>query len=794
MDVEGDSTIKSKKWTFNLSHYDYAAYFFIALSFASMISTGIFAIPLLSDLFLNEKFDWNKDWTNLLFSITSALGCVWGLMAHTQFDYGTKLIRDTWYASRKLDPLIGEYDCETINPETNQSEEGYAYHRLVDFWDRENEVPHWLDKGKYWKLFLELQKINKNVKLQVVKDASLSFNKGKGNVTVIIRYADSISRNKRTVDDNTTAVFKVMIPQWLVLNTEYKRFNMFSQAEINTITSKISDVNKNIPKIIDEILFKEKPILKNSGNILTSFYTYLNKSLPIRIVYNKAKDILPGAKKRQIQHTNENLSSLTLDYLIESILIKSKAVGISELSLAKLYTLTEFLKKEYDKLGLGEGSSEYHNFHHSLEVAYMSLNMLPKEIHGYTITSKDFEIMVVAALLHDYDPVIGTSHYELKYLRVPTVSSTIAELKRRRIHEAYFMLTNDEFIRFFRKYESPLLPAKEFATTHPEMLRDRKVNVESKIVEALIWRTDYPFNDNAHNSFSQLLKEIDSEEISVEKINLIAEILSLSDLSVTYLSSDPLLAWNRVVKLYEELDFPIVEAVSRTDRFLSLFSEGSLFKEIITRKNFPVIFRQKWDNVYQFFHEGNPANKINNLILDAKTKYEKINMDVKTSSCDFLINNALNKRNEYFIGIVKDKIEIVNTQAKLSGIQINNLEILPGNSENILPFIKDKSIDNFIVTIFYDKSRKNANTERILRNLLHSYSSKLNHGGTIQIVSDDNTDFEKIVSLIPDHDYKILESSDMSLPDTGSSSSKPINLRRVKVLTIQNLHQNSSNN
>ena len=93
MTIEGDSTIKPKKWTFNLSHYDYAAYFFIALSFASMISTGIFAIPLLSDLFLNEKFDWNKDWTNLLFSITSALGCVWGLMAHTQFDYGTKLIK-----------------------------------------------------------------------------------------------------------------------------------------------------------------------------------------------------------------------------------------------------------------------------------------------------------------------------------------------------------------------------------------------------------------------------------------------------------------------------------------------------------------------------------------------------------------------------------------------------------------------------------------------------------------------------------------------------------------------------
>ena len=99
----------------------------------------------------------------------------------------------------------------------------------------------------------------------------------------------------------------------------------------------------------------------------------------------------------------------------------------------------------------------------------------------------------------------------------------------------------------------------------------------------------------------------------------------------------------------------MVEAVSRTDRFLSLFSEGSLFKDIISRKTFPDVFRQKWDNVYQFFHEGNPSNKINNLISDAKTKYEKINMDVSVSNCDYLINTALQNKNEYHIGIVKDK-------------------------------------------------------------------------------------------------------------------------------------------
>ena len=90
-----------------------------------------------------------------------------------------------------------------------------------------------------------------------------------------------------------------------------------------------------------------------------------------------------------------------------------------------------------------------------------------------------------------------------------------------------------------------MVEAQEFATTHPEMLNDIETRIEGKIVEALIWRTDFPFNENAYNNFNQLLKEIDGQDFSVEKINLIAEILSLADLSVTYLSSDPLLACKR---------------------------------------------------------------------------------------------------------------------------------------------------------------------------------------------------------------------------------------------------------
>ena len=44
--------------------------------------------------------------------------------------------------------MIGEYDYKTFNPETKQWEEGYTHYGIIDFWDSENEVPQWIDKGK----------------------------------------------------------------------------------------------------------------------------------------------------------------------------------------------------------------------------------------------------------------------------------------------------------------------------------------------------------------------------------------------------------------------------------------------------------------------------------------------------------------------------------------------------------------------------------------------------------------------------------------------------------------------
>src|SRR6476619_5236980 len=66
---------KNPKWTVSLSHYDYAKGFFIALSFISMITTGFFGIPFISNFYLNKNFDL----IYFILSIFSLLGWIWAL-------------------------------------------------------------------------------------------------------------------------------------------------------------------------------------------------------------------------------------------------------------------------------------------------------------------------------------------------------------------------------------------------------------------------------------------------------------------------------------------------------------------------------------------------------------------------------------------------------------------------------------------------------------------------------------------------------------------------------------------
>ena len=65
----------------------------------------------------------------------------------------------------------------------------------------------------------------------------------------------------------------------------------------------------------------------------------------------------------------------------------------------------------------------------------------------------------------------------------PKVSSTINEIHKTRILDAYFTMDGIEFENYFREYKSALLPSVEFATTHPEYV---KVETNQKPTESII--------------------------------------------------------------------------------------------------------------------------------------------------------------------------------------------------------------------------------------------------------------------------------------------------------------------
>ena len=559
------------------------------------------------------------------------------------------LVRDL---CKKLDPVIGDYDYLTFNPITKKYEQGFVPLGPTDFWDRETVVPDWLDKGKYWHIMLRLQIKDKDIILKVVKDNDLPFFSGRRNVATTLR--ENLKTNSKFKKKYRYAV---CIPQWLVMNTEMSNF---SRSELNLNDSDfgllMNAINKQLGLASNDITEHEKQRIKYSWKF-SSLPIYLIKSLPIQIIYKefftKTSKYISSKKKHIIEETNINLAYLSNDELIETLLILARLKNIRSRSIEKINILLQFLKNEYEKLGLGDGSKRYHNLHHSLEVAYVSLQMLPEELHGYYFSEEEYEYLIVASLLHDYDPYqynyktsIGLYRYE-----GPKVENTIRELLNIRIIDAYFSMNVIEFKNYFRQYHYHLLPPVDYVTTHPEFVKSKPQ--QSLIIEELIWRTDYPFTKKpyAQRNYQELIDKISNLIGSSEKYILLSEVLSLADLSVTYMGSDPISAWYRVTSLYEELDLPQFEAVSRTDQFFSEIMKIELFQELLNNRNFSRVFKQRWNLVYQFYHEGNPSTQINRTIENAQTSYSKINLQIGVKTGDILYHIAIEHKDEYFIGI-----------------------------------------------------------------------------------------------------------------------------------------------
>ncbi|MDQ4101049.1 MAG: hypothetical protein M3115_02535 [Thermoproteota archaeon] len=720
-----------------MQYHNLARYLFITLAFAGLLSTGWFGIPLIPQYLISNEVDILA----AIFTLFSSLGTIWGVMAYLEFTKSIEIVIEARMAARKLDPMIGEYEYKSYNPITKEYESGFVPSGPVDFWDKETQVPAWMDKGKYWHIFLSLKAGNKEVKLKVVKDNDLPFYNGTRNVAVTTRKNMSDERRSRR------HIYTVKIPQWLVMNTERKRFaDAISEGE--QLGELIADLNKKVVAASDEVAEWERQRIRYPWKGMT-FGIYLNKSLPLRIVYRQVLRVFPGAKKRTIEETNANLANAKDEEIVVSLLELAGEKGIPENRITMLRLLLRFLKNAYSRLGLGEGASEYHSFHHSLEVSYMALHMIPKQFKDVQFGWKDYELTLVAGLLHDYDPVqplvSGSGP------KGPSVNRTMQELSRNRILDAYFTMDRDEFENYFREFKSALLPPSEFATTHPEYIKTDWSPVESLVVQSLIWRTDFPFfrQKLAQEMFAKTLDELSARGENIKKVNLLAEILWLADLAVTYMGSDPVRAWDRVTNLYDELNLPKLEAVPRTDAFFTDFSENETFTQIINMKHFPYIFRQRWGLIYQFFHEGNPSTQLNRTISSARRMYAKVNVEIGMRRGEMLQAMAVENYFEYFIGIGKDQSEVFKAKTRFAELDPQNASAFWGDTEKLLPAISDKSIDNFFMVLPEDYVPVSAiRGKSLFRAMLAIISKKLVHGGKLRILTDLQEDDKLFTDLL----------------------------------------------
>ena len=781
--------------SFSLFYNDLARWLFITLAFTGILSTGWFGIPLVPSYFLHNEIDILSS----LFTLFSALGTIWGVMAYREFTFSANLINDARDLARKLDPMIGDYQYRSYNPETKDYEKGYVPMGPIDFWDRETQVPDWLDKGKYWHILLGLQTSHREIVLQVVQDRDLPFLEDPRNVAVTSReFPPSQSASEKRIKKKKYR-YRVKIPQWLVMSTDFARVEKLKDnwnigdSDMGTFLTRL---NTTLAGASEEIVEREKPRIKYPMKI-SALGIYLNKSLPIRIVYKQAIRHFPGNKKRTIEYTNENLANIADDQLAGSIIDIAINKGIPSERLNKFRILVLFIRNEYNKQGIGEGSGKYHNFHHSLEVTYLSLQMLPKELRGHIFTWKEYELLLVAGLLHDYDP--SEAHLDSIQIdknndavttqpRGPRVYRTIEALSRTRIVDAYFTMSSIEFENYFKEYKSSLLLPIELSTTHPEYVKVDWKPTESLVIEALIWRTDFPFfkQTEAQEKFDQLVSDLERKGYGPGKVRLLGEILWLADLSVTYMGSDPIRAWDRVSKLYDELYLPRFEAVSRTDAFFSDFADNELFKEIIRMRNFPEILRQRWNLVYQFFHEGNPSTQLNRTISSARRLYLKVNLDVGMRNCEMLYRIASNHWSEYFIGIGKDQNEVLRAKSIFATLEPQNASSFWGDAMKLIPRIQDRSVDNFFIVL--PERNVSSNTLSSLKALLPNLREKLvNERGAVQILTDMNAEsdlFKELASITTNASFQLSHEDNVYFPmdwDDGSFQ----DARNLNVLALR---------
>jgi len=230
------------------------------------------------------------------------------------------------------------------------------------------------------------------------------------------------------------------------------------------------------------------------------------------------------------------------------------------------------------------------------------------------------------------------------------------------------------------------------------------------------------------------------------------------------MGSDPIRAWNRVTNLYDELFLPKLEAVSRTDSYFSDFADTHLFQELIKMRSFPVVFKNRWNSIYQFFHEGNPLTLLIRTIMNARKSFLRINILIGNFKGEIIYRMANDVWSEFFIGIGEDQNEISYAKSKFTELEPLNASVFWGNPIKLLPNIPDGSIDNFIINL--PSSRQDILTNKeSFSSLISTINNKLTNSGTLQIITDVSKESEPFNFI-----YKEILSKDFVDCPEGSKS------------------------
>jgi hypothetical protein len=165
--------------------------------------------------------------------------------------------------------------------------------------------------------------------------------------------------------------------------------------------------------------------------------------------------------------------------------------------------------------------------------------------------------------------------------------------------------------------------------------------------------------------------------------------------------------------------------------------KNKLFQELLNNRDFPEVFKQRWNLVYQFYHEGIPSTQINRTIENAQRTYSKINLYIGIRTGNLLYHIATDYTDEYFIGIGTDEDAILNVKDKLANLKQQNASSFWGDAKKLLPNLHSRSINNILLIFHNSSSFENHNVQNEELSLLFRGASiVLKPNGTFQILTN----------------------------------------------------------